>query len=86
MKSVLLKLENMKPIAEIVKEHVLETQGRMPETENEVDDYLDLINHAKEYSEAFKMQQLIGKGMMVKFGFKTCEQIKKQGLVGNEAK
>ena len=70
----------MKPIPEIVKEHVLKTQGRMPETDKEVDDYLDLINHAKEYSEAFKMEQLIGKGMVKKLGFKTCNEIKKQGL------
>lgn len=71
----------MKPIPEIVKEHVLKTQGRMPETDKEVDDYLDLINHAKEYSEAFKMEQLIGKRMVKKLGFKTCDEIKKQGLL-----
>lgn len=71
----------MKPIPEIVKEHVLKTQGRMPETNKEIDDYLDLINHAKEYSQAFEMQHLIGKRMMKKLGFKTCEEIKREGIV-----
>lgn len=67
----------MKPIPEIVKEHVLKTCGRMPETDDEIDDYLDLINYAKEYAEAFDVQQLIGKKMMKQFGLKTCEEIKK---------
>lgn len=66
----------MKPIPEIVKEHVLKTQGRMPETEQEINDYLDLINHSKEYADAFEMEQLISKKMMKKLGFKTIDELK----------
>lgn len=68
----------MKSIPDIVKEHVLNTQGRMPETDQEIDDYLDLINHAKEYADALDIQQLIGKRMMKRFGMKTPDQIKKE--------
>ena len=32
-------------IPDIVKQHVLKTQGRMPENQQEIDDFLDLINH-----------------------------------------
>lgn len=68
----------MKPIPEIVKEHVLRTQGRMPQSQQEVNDYLDLINHSKEYSEAFQMEQLIGRKMMKKLGFKNIDELKQQ--------
>jgi hypothetical protein len=68
----------MKEIPEIVKEHVLKTCGRMPESEKEVNDYLDLINHTKEYSEAYKIELAIGKKAMKKLGFKTCDEIKKE--------
>lgn len=71
--------EQVKSIPEIVKEYVLKTCGRMPETDKEIDDYLDLINHAKEYKEAFEMEQLISKGMMKRLGFKTTDEIKKIG-------
>jgi len=70
----------MKPIPEIVQEFVLKTQGRMPETNKEIDEYLDLINHAKEYATAFQIQQIMSKRMMKRLGFKTCDEIKKQPI------
>lgn len=66
-------------IPQIVKDHVLKTCGRMPETEKEVNDYLDLINHGKEYAKAVQMQQLLGIRYMKKLGFKTPAEIKKEG-------
>lgn len=66
----------MKPIPEIVKEYVLKTCGRMPETDQEIDQYLDLINHAKEYAKAVEIEQLVGKRFMKKFGIKTPDEIK----------
>ncbi len=68
-----------KPIHEIVREYVVETHGRMPKSDVEIDYYLDLISHAKEYSEAFEMEQLIDKRLMEKLGFKTTNQIAKKG-------
>lgn len=68
----------MKTIPQIVKEHVLKNCGRMPETDEEIDQYLDLINHAKKYAEAVSVESLIGKQMMKKLGFKTPEEIKKE--------
>lgn len=68
----------MKPVPEIVKEFVLQTQGRMPETDQEIDDYLDLINHAKEYQTSFALEQTISKKLMKKLGFKTTDEIKNQ--------
>jgi|GEM_PF-7062578 len=65
-------------IPEIVKEYVLRTNGRMPESQDEIDKYLDLINHSKEYAEAFEMKQYLSKGFMKKFGFKTTDEIKKE--------
>lgn len=70
----------MKAIPEIVKQHVLRTCGRMPETDQEIDEYLDLINHAKEYAEAYKIESLIGKRFMKKLGFKTSDEIKRKGV------
>lgn len=67
-------------IPEIVKQYVIKTQGRMPETQQEIDDYLDLINHAKKYSEAFKMEQYMSKRFMKKFGIKTTNEIRKEGI------
>lgn len=52
----------------------------MPETDKEIDEYLDLINHAKEYADAVNMQWHIGKRSMKKWGLKTPEEIKKQGI------
>lgn len=68
----------MKPIPEIVKEYVMETCGHMPETDEEIDQYLDLINHAKKYSEAVEMEQIMSKRFMKRFGFKTTNDIKKE--------
>lgn len=69
----------MKPIPEIVKDFVLETCGRMPETDKEIDDYLDLINHAKEFETAFILEQKISKKFLKKLGVKTTDEIKKEG-------
>jgi len=66
----------MKPIPDIVKEFVLKTQGRMPETNEEMDEYLDLINHAKEYETAVAMKSLLGVKAMKKWGLETPEEIK----------
>lgn len=68
----------MKDIPEIVKEFVLEKCGRMPQTDKEIDDYLDLINHAKEYQTAFILEQKFSKAFLKKLGFKTTEEIKTQ--------
>ena len=65
-------------IPEIVKQYIIETQGRMPETQKEIDDYLDLINHSKKYAKAFEMEQYISKRLMKKFGFKTTDEIRKE--------
>ena len=67
-------------IPEIVKQHVLKTRGRMPETQKEIDEYLDLINHAKKYAEAFKMEQYMTKGFMKIIGLKTTDEIRNKGL------
>lgn len=69
----------MRTIPEIVKEYVLVHEGRMPETDEEIDMYLDLINHGQEYASAFALEQTIGKKMMKKLGFKTPDQIIKEG-------
>lgn len=66
----------MKPIPEIVKEYVLKTCGRMPQTDKEVDEYLDLINHAKEYQTALILEQKVSKKFLKKLGFKTTDEIK----------
>lgn len=68
----------LKPIPEIVKEHVLKNCGRMPETDKEIDEYLDLINHAKKYAEAVAIKNLIGERFMKKLGFKTPKEIKEE--------
>lgn len=65
-------------IPEIVKRHVLKKYGRMPETQKEIDQYLDLINYAKEYVKSLEISSLIGKRMMKKLGIKTPEEIKKE--------
>lgn len=51
-----------------------------PETQEQMDAYLDLINHAKEYAEALEIENAIGVKMTKKLGFKTSEQIIKEGL------
>lgn len=66
-------------IPDIVKEHVLKTCGRMPETQKEIDDYLDLINHAKEYETSMILTKAIGKRSMKKWGLKTPEEVKVDG-------
>lgn len=52
----------------------------MPETDKEIDEYLDLINHAKEYADALIIKDAIGVKAMKKWGVKTTEEIKKQGI------
>ena len=64
-------------IPEIVKQYVLDNCGRMPETQKEIDQYLDLINHAKEYADSLVISKAVGKRFMKKLGIKTPEQIKK---------
>lgn len=64
-------------IPEIVKQYVLDTCGRMPETEKEVNGYLDLINHAKEYQTSFVIERTISKKFMKRLGFRTTGEIKK---------
>jgi hypothetical protein len=66
-------------IPEIVKQHVLKHNKRMPETKNEIDQYLDLINHAKEYSNSLFIAGCLSKRMMKKLGFKTSNEIKEEG-------
>jgi hypothetical protein len=68
----------MKPMPEIVKEFVLSTQGRMPQTDEEIDEYLDLINHGEEYKKALIIQREIGIKAMRKWGIETPEEIKKK--------
>ena len=63
-------------IPEIVKNHVLQNCGRMPETQEEIDQYLDLINHSKEYAKALELKRLMGLKMMGKLGFKTPSEVK----------
>jgi hypothetical protein len=66
-------------IPDIVKIHVLKHNGRMPETQEEVDGYLDLISHAKEYEKSLLLSSKLSKGFMKKFGFKTPDEVKKEG-------
>lgn len=67
-------------IPEIVKEYVLKNCKRMPETKEEVDEYLDLINHAKEYEKALYIKATgLSKKMIKKLGFKTPEEVKAEG-------
>lgn len=66
-------------IPEIVKQHVLKHNKRMPETQHEIDEYLDLINHAKEFAGALAVEKVLSKSMMIKLGFKTSEEVKKEG-------
>ncbi len=63
-------------IPEIVKQHVLKYNNRMPESQEEIDEYLDLINHAKEYAQSLVISGLLSKSMLKKLCFKTPEQIK----------
>lgn len=66
-------------MADIVKEHILKHTGRIPETEQEINQYLDIINHAKEYQKALILQDTIGVPMMKKLGIKTPKQIIEEG-------
>ena len=66
----------MKDIPEIVKEFVIDTCGRMPETDKEIDEYLDLINHAKEYQAALILEKKFSKKFLKKFGIKSTDEIK----------
>lgn len=69
----------MPNIPDIVKEHVLKNCGRMPETEQEVNDYLDLINHAKEYEKAIILEKKFSKKFMRRLGIKTSAEVKEEG-------
>lgn len=51
----------------------------MPETQQEVDEYLDLINHARDYENAVILSKKLSKGFMKKWGIKTPEEVKKEG-------
>lgn len=68
-------------IPEIVKEHALKQNGRMPETQDEVNPYLDLINHLKEYKQSLILSHGLSKGMMKRLGFRTPSEIKKQVIL-----
>ena len=68
-------------IPEIVKEYVVKHCKRMPETQKEVDEYLDLINHAKEYEQSLMIKVAVGERMMKRLGIKTPDEIKKEGQV-----
>lgn len=57
----------------------------MPQTAQEFDDFLDLVNHSKEYAEAVKIESAIGRRIMKKLGFQNVDEIKqsfKDGLRG----
>lgn len=64
-------------IPDIVKEYVLKHCKRMPETQAEIDDYLDLINHGKKYQTALMLEQKVSKKFLKKLGFQTSDEIKK---------
>lgn len=51
----------------------------MPETQAEVDEYLDLINHANEYETALLIKSKVGEKMMKRLGLKTPNEIKAEG-------
>lgn len=70
----------MKPIPEIVKEFILKKYGRMPETDEEIDHYLDLINHGEEYKKALILKNALGAKAMKKWGLKTPEEIKTEAI------
>jgi hypothetical protein len=66
-------------IPEIVRQHVLKYNKRMPETQDEIDQYLDLINHAKEFSNSLFIAGSLSKKMLKKLGLKTPNEIKEEG-------
>lgn len=66
-------------IPEIVKQYVLKHCKRMPETQEEIDQYLDLINHAKDYEKSVEIKNAVGERMMKRLGIKTPAQIKEDG-------
>lgn len=65
----------------IVKEYVLKNCKRMPESQKEIDEYLDLINHAKEYETALILQNKFSKKFLERLGVKTPDQIKEEGKI-----
>lgn len=69
----------MPDIPEIVKAHVLRNCGRLPETQEEIDEYLDLINNAKEYETAIILESKFSKKYLKKMGIKSSVQIKEEG-------
>lgn len=66
-------------IPDIVKQHVLKHCKRMPETQEEVDQYLDLINHLKEYETAVILNNALGKKFLNRFGIDTPNDVKANG-------
>jgi hypothetical protein len=66
-------------IPELVKEHCLKHCKRMPETGEEVNQYLDLINHLKEYETAVRLKSLIGIEAMKKWGLLPPDEVKAKG-------
>ena len=69
----------MTSIPEIVKEYVLKHCKRMPETEEEVNEYLDLINHCKRYEASVLLSSKLSKKWMKKLGVKTPKEIIEEG-------
>ena len=67
---------NFDNIPEIAKKYILETCGRMPESDDEINDFLDLINMCKEYAVAFEMERHMTKRFIRKIGFKTTNELK----------
>lgn len=66
----------MKSCTDIVTDWVMGKCGRMPITEDEVNQYLDLINHCEEYQKALRIERMIGVDFMKKLGFRTPSEIK----------
>lgn len=66
----------MKTASEMANEWVLDKCGRMPETDEEMNQFLDLINHIEEYQKSIRIRDMIGEDFMKKLGFKTPEEIK----------
>jgi len=65
-------------IPDIVKQHVLKNCKRMPETEREVNEYLDLINQMKKYEQSLILESCLSKRMMKKLGLKSPKEIEKE--------
>lgn len=60
---------------EVVRKYVMKFLKRMPENKEEIDQYLDLINHMKLYVESRQVHDAIGARMAKRLGFKTPIEI-----------